>query len=144
MRSRASLAFVSAVTVSALYGCAYPDGQAGYGFSDGSGYAPYDDYYYGYGYAPGYGYVPPQSNLFFGFGGYSRPYYPYWRHGHHGHWSGGGRHWGGGGHSHGSSPPTAGGGGGAAAAHGPVGGGKAPAGRSVNISPNNGSRATNH
>ncbi|CAB3747399.1 hypothetical protein [Paraburkholderia humisilvae] len=155
MNPRTTLLFVSAVAAAALCGgCAvYPNAPPayGYGYEDGGygGYTGYDTY--------GYGYPPPQSNVYLGFGGYSGPNYrdPYWGRGYRerADWNDG-RHSGGGGnpHSQPGTPPAHGGGGGPGgggghpppqAGHG-GGGGRAPAGRAVDVSPNNGSRATNH
>jgi hypothetical protein len=153
MNPRASLLLVSSVAATALYGgCAvYPNAPPGYGYGygyedGGYGYNGYDTYGYGY---------PPPPNVYLGFGGYSGPSYgePYWGRGHHGDWNDG-RHSGGGGNPHpppGPPPAHGGGGGGPSggsqpppqATHG-GGGGRAPAARSVDVSPNNGSRPTNH
>ncbi|MFC0402840.1 hypothetical protein [Paraburkholderia rhizosphaerae] len=157
MNPRTSVLLISAAVAAALCGgCAvYPNAPPayGYGFEDGGygGYTGYDTY--------GYGYPPAQSNVYLGFGGYSGPNYrdPYWGRGYrnHGDWNDG-RHSGGGGNPHNTQPapppPRAGGGGGGGggghpppqANHGGGGGGRAPAGRAVDVSPNNGSRITNH
>jgi uncharacterized membrane protein YgcG len=146
-----------------LGGCAvYPNGAPAYGSyggygDNGYGYGGYDGY--GYGYAP-----PPQTNLFLGFGGYSGPSYyggdRYGRRGYrggdwHGRGSsggggGGGGHGGGGGGPHGA-PQAGGGSGGGQPAAGPSGGGRGNGGggggnrgAKVDVSPNNGSRITNH
>jgi hypothetical protein len=153
MKPRACLFLLSAVAAAALCGgCAVypsnaPGGYAGYGYG-------YDDGVYdGYGgYPPyGYGYAPaPPPNVYLGFGGYSGSRDPYWGRGYRGDWNGG-RNWhGGGGHppppgaGGGGGPPPGGGGGHAPPPQGPRGGGRAPAAPAVDVSPNNGSRMTNH
>jgi hypothetical protein len=152
MKPHASLSLISATLAAAALcgGCAvYPGANApqayGYGPGPYDGYDGYDNY--------GYGYPPAQSNVYLGFGGYSGPSYgdPYWRRGYRGDWNGG-RHSNRGGnpnpqppppHAGGGGPP-AGGGGHPPAQGGYPGGGKAPPARAVDVSPNNGSRATNH
>ncbi|CAB3770978.1 hypothetical protein [Paraburkholderia solisilvae] len=153
MESHASLSLISAAlaAVALCGGCAvYPGANAppayGYAPGDYGGYDGYDNY--------GYGYPPAQSNVYLGFGGYSGPSNrdPYWRRGYRGDWNDG-RHPNSGGnqnphtqppsHTGGGGPP-AGGGGHPPAQGGYPGGGKAPPARSVDVSPNNGSRATNH
>ena len=151
MKPRASLFLVSAVTVAALCGgCAVypsnaPGGYGGYGYDDGvyDGYGGYPPY--GYGYAPA-----PPPNVYLGFGGYSGYRDPYWGRGYRGNGYGG-RTWHGNGGGRPPSnnqppPPHAGGGGGGHAPppQAPRGGGRAPAAPAVDVSPNNGSRATNH
>jgi hypothetical protein len=158
MKPPASLFLLSAVTAAALCGgCAVypsnaPAGYGSYGYDDG-GYDAYGGYPpYGYGYAPA---QPP--NVYLGFGGYSGYREPYYGRGYRGDWNGGGRHWNGGGgrpppnnqppppHAGGGGgPPPGGGGGHAPPPQGPRGGGRAPAAPAVDVSPNNGSRATNH
>ncbi|GAB2885303.1 hypothetical protein GCM10027093_20420 [Paraburkholderia jirisanensis] len=155
-RRRTPLVAATLALVALMGGCAvYPNGAPAYGSYDGygdNGYGGYDGY--GYGYAP-----PPQTNLFLGFGGYSgRSYYGgdrYERRGYrggdwHGRGGGGGGHGGGGG-PHGAPQAGGGSGGGAPPAAGPSGGGRGNGGggggnrgAKVDVSPNNGSRITNH
>ncbi|APR35544.1 hypothetical protein [Paraburkholderia sp. SOS3] len=158
MKPRTSLYLLPAIAVAALCGgCAvYPSnapvGYSGYGY-DGGVYDGYDGYG---GYPPyGYGYAPaPPPNVYLGFGGYSGSRDPYWGRGYRGDWNNG-RNWHGGGgrpppnnppppHAGGGGGPAAGGGGGHPPPQGPRGGGRAPAAPAVNVSPNNGSRMTNH
>jgi hypothetical protein len=156
MKPRAPLLLASSIAAAAALcgGCAVypnaPPAYGGYGYDDGG-------YGYGGGYdASGYGYAPAPPNVYLGVGGYSGPGDPYWRRGYHDHgdWNHSGN-WHGNGHppqnnpapaprAGGGGPPGGGGGGHPPPSQGPRGGGHAPDGRSVDISPNNGSRATNH
>jgi uncharacterized membrane protein YgcG len=157
-RRHTPLVFAALALTALLGGCAvYPNGAPAYGSYGGYGDNGYDGYDgYGYGYAP-----PPQTNLFLGFGGYSgRSYYGgdrYERRGYHGggDWhgrgsSGGGGYGGGGGGHGGGGQHGAGGSGGAPPAAGASGGGRGNGGgggnrgAKVDVSPNNGSRITNH
>ncbi|GAB7523672.1 hypothetical protein [Paraburkholderia sp. 2C] len=159
MKPRTALFLLSAVTAAALCGgCAVYPSNAPAGYGGGYGYED-GGYYDGYGgYPPyGYGYAPPPPNVYLGFGGYSGSRDPYWGRGYRGDWNGG-RNWHGNGGGHpppnnqpppphaggGGGPPPGGGGGHAPPPQGPRGGGRAPAAPSVDVSPNNGSRMTNH